>query len=55
MNGLIKNFSNIHQFCNRDIDKCILLLTKDVYPYEHMCSWERFHETSLPGKKVLYT
>ena len=31
-----------------NIDKFILLLKKDVYPYEYMDGWERFDETELP-------
>ena len=30
--GLIKKFSSIYQFCNGDLNKFILLLQKDVYP-----------------------
>ena len=30
---LIKTFANIYDFCNEDINKFILLLTKGVYPY----------------------
>ena len=52
---LIKKFPNIHQFCNGDINKFVLLLRKGVYPYEYMDSWERFDETSLPDKKVFYS
>ena len=26
----------------------MLLLRKDVHPYEYMDSWEKFNETSLP-------
>ena len=48
VNGLIKNFPNIHQFCNGDINKFVLLLRKGVYPYEYMDSWETFDEISLP-------
>ena len=56
INGLIKKFSNMYQFCNGDINKFVLLLRKGVYPYEHMDSWERFNETSLPDdKKALYS
>ena len=51
VNGLIKKFPNIHQFCNGDINKFVLLLRKGVYPYEYMDSWKRFDETSLPDKK----
>ena len=29
--GLIKKFSSIYQFCNGDLNKFILLLQKDVY------------------------
>ena len=53
INGLIKKFPNIHQFCNGDINKFVLLLRKGVYPYEYMDSWERFDETSLPEKSFL--
>ena len=50
---LIKRFANIYEFCNKDINKSVLLLRKGVYPYEYMDSWERFDETSLPDKKLL--
>ena len=36
INGLIKRFPNIYQFCNRDVNKVVLLLRKGVYPYEYM-------------------
>ena len=36
MNGLIKKFPNIYQFCNRDINKFVSLLRKDVYCYEYI-------------------
>ena len=55
INGLIKKFSNTHKFCNKDINKFILLLRKGVYPYEYMASWERFNETSLSDKKYFYS
>ena len=55
INGLIKKFPNIHQFCNRDINKFVSLLREGVYPYEHMNSWERFDETSLLNKKAFYS
>ena len=44
-----------HRFCNEDIDRFVLLLRKGVYPFEHMDSWERFNETSLPDKKAFYS
>ena len=52
---LITRFANTHEFCNGNINKFVLLLRKDIYPYEHMNSWERFHETSLPDKKAFYS
>ena len=52
INGLIKKFSNMYQFCNGDINKFVLLLRKGVYPYEYMDSWERFNETSLLDKEA---
>ena len=36
VNGLIKKFPNIHQFCNGDINKFVLLLRKALYPNEYM-------------------
>ena len=55
INELIKKFSNIHQFCNGDTNKFLLLLRKGIYPYEYMDSWERFNETSLPDNKSFYS
>ena len=49
---LIQRFANIYEFCNRDLNKFILLLRKGVYPYEYMNSWQRFDETSLPDKEA---
>ena len=48
---LIKRFANAYEFCNKDLNKFILLLRKGVYSYEYMDSWERFAETSLPNKE----
>ena len=55
INGLIKKFPSIYQFCNEDINKSILLLRKDVYLSEYMDCWERFDETSLPDKKAFHS
>ena len=52
---LMKKFKNTYSFCNNDLNKFILLLRKDVYPYEYMDSWERFNETSLSSKKEFYS
>ena len=35
---LIKKFENTYNFCNNDLNKFVLLLRKDVYPYEYMNS-----------------
>ena len=47
---LKKRFKNTFKFSNNDINKCILLLRKCVYPYEYMSDWEKFNETTLPEK-----
>ena len=54
INRLIVKFSNTYKFCNKDLDKFILLSRKGVYPYEYMDSWERFNETKLTSKKDFY-
>ena len=51
---LIKRFASTYEFCNKDLNKFILLLRKGVYPYEYMDNWERFNETSLPSKESFY-
>ena len=52
---LIKIFKSTHEFCNKDLNKFILLLRKGVYPYEYMDNWERFNETLLPSKESFYS
>ena len=52
ISGLIKKFPNTYEFCNGDTNKFILLLRKNVYPYECIDNWERFDETSLPEKNL---
>ena len=52
---LINKFKSTSEFCNKDISKFILLLRKGIYPYEHLDSWERFDETSLPDKEAFYS
>ena len=47
INGLIKKFPSVYQFCDCDINEFVLLLRKCVYPYEYMDSCERFNELSL--------
>ena len=46
-----KRFKNTFKFSYNDINKFILLLRKDVYPYEHMDDWEKFNEATLPEKE----
>ena len=43
---LKKRFKNTFKFTNNDIKKFILLLRKEVYPYEYMDKWEKFDETT---------
>ena len=52
---LIKRFAYTYEFCNKNLNKFILLLRKGVYPYEYMDNWERFDETSLPNKESFYS
>ena len=52
---LIKRFASTYEFCNKNLNKFVLLLRKGVYPYEHMDNWERFNETSLPNKECFYS
>ena len=55
INDLIQKFPNTYQFYNGDLNKFVLLLRKDVYPYEYMASWEKFNETLLPSKENFYS
>ena len=52
---LIKRFASTYEFCNKDLNKFILLLRKGIYPYEYMDNWERFNETLLPTKESFYS
>ena len=52
---LKKRFKNTYRFCNKDINKFILLLRKSVYPYEYMDDWDRFDEEKLPDKSDFYS
>ena len=48
---LIKRFKNTYEFCNKDLNKLILLFKKGVYPYKYMDNWQGFNETLLPTKE----
>ena len=52
---LINRLANTYEFCNKYINRFILLLRKGVYPYECMDSWNKFDETSLPDKEDFYS
>ena len=52
---LIKRFRNTYIFFDNDINKFVLLLRKDVFPYEYVDNWEGFDETSLPNKEEFYS
>ena len=45
----------MYKFCNKDVNKFILLLRKGVYSYEYMDNWKRFDEITLPDKKAFYS
>ena len=51
---LINRFACTYEFCNKDINRFILLLRKGIYPYEYIVTWERFDKT-LPDKEVFYS
>ena len=55
INEAIKNFPNMNQFCNGDLNKFVLLLRKCIYPNEYMDSCEKFNETSLSDKNAFYS
>ena len=52
---LIKRFENTYEFCDKNLNKFILLLRKGVYPYEYMDNWERFDEMLLANKESFYS
>ena len=52
---LTKRFASTYEFCNKNLNKFILLLRKGVYPYEYIANWERFDEKSLPNKEFFYS
>ena len=53
--GLIRKFPSIYQFCNGDLNKFILLVRKGLYPYEDIDNWEIFDETTIRPKEAFYS
>ena len=53
--NLKKRFANTSNFSKHDVNRFILFLLKDVYPYECVGDWEKFIETSLPEKEDFYS
>ena len=52
---LIERFSSTYEFCDKDLNKFIMLLRKGVYPYEYMDEWDKFNEKSIPCKESFYS
>ena len=52
---LTERFASTYEFCNKDLNKFILLLRKCVYPYEYINNWERFNKTLLPSKEFFHS
>ena len=52
---LIKRFASTYEFCNKDLNKFILLLRKGIYPYKYMDNLERFNEMSLHSVESFYS
>ena len=51
----IERFSNVYEFCSYDMNKFMVLLRKDVYPYEYMDEWDKFNEKKLPCRESFYS
>ena len=52
---LKERFFNTFKFYSHDNNKFVLLLCKDVAPYQDMDDWEKFYEESLPEKEKFYS
>ena len=54
-NESIKNFPTLYKFCNGDLNKFFLLLSKGIYSYEYIDSWERFNGKTISPKEAFYS
>ena len=54
-NESIKSFPTLYEFCNGDLNKFFLLLSKGIYRYEYIDSWERFDENTILPKEAFYS
>ena len=52
--GLIKKFPSIYQFCNDNLNKFALWLRNGVYPYEDQASWKKLMKLHCQIKKMLF-
>ena len=52
---LTTKFKNTYRFCNKDINKFMLLLRKGIYSYEYMDDWNRFDEEKSRNKSDFYS
>ena len=55
LNGAIKKFPILYQFCKGDLNKFFLLRGKGYYPYEDADSWEKFDKTTISPKEAFYS
>ena len=47
--------SSTYEFCDKDLNKFVMLLRKGVYPYEYIDEWNKFNEKSIPSKESFYS
>ena len=52
---LVERFSNTYEFCDKDLNKFVMLLRKGVYPYEYKDGWDKFNEKIIPSKESFYS
>ena len=53
--GLIRKFPRVYQFCKGDLNKFIWQLRKGVYPYEDVDNLTKFDETTITPKTFFIT